>query len=289
MGERAAAVVVPETTAGDENVDCAVVVVVAHGDGPLAMDRVGGAREAARSPPVVMEQAVGSGRARHQDVRAPIVVQIGERGVGAALHDPVGVREHRERAVEVVSIDAERPSAHQEEIEIAVVIEVDEQWLPRAGHFAHARGGGHILEPLAFAIVQQVAVTVSADCKHVEPAVVVVVGERRGDGAHPGWQWQRHLGADVRHETAVHRIEPHAPACGNQQVVLAVAVVIAERQRRQWTAELRQAALAGDIGEADLTGRGSRRDAPHRDERLRAERQHRPSRERPFDPVHLRQ
>src|SRR6267378_7831572 len=96
-----AAIVVPEATARDEDVDRAVFVVVAQGAGPppLATDRVGGAREAARA--VIVEQAVRAGRARHEDVDAAIVVHIGERGVGTALNNSIRVRKQRERAVEV--------------------------------------------------------------------------------------------------------------------------------------------------------------------------------------------
>src|SRR6266571_159312 len=100
-----AAVVVPKTAAGDEDVDGTVVVVVAHRDGPLATDRVGGACEAAHA--VVVEQAVRAGRARYEDIRAPIVVHIGERGIGTALDNAVRVRKQCERAVEVVAIGGE--------------------------------------------------------------------------------------------------------------------------------------------------------------------------------------
>jgi len=101
-----------------------------------------------------VEQADHAGRARHKDVRAAIVVHIGERGIGTALDNPVGVGEQRKRPVEVVPIGAEGAAAHEEQVEIAVVVEVDEQRVSSAVHVAHAGSVGHIVEPLAFTIVQ---------------------------------------------------------------------------------------------------------------------------------------
>src|SRR6266576_4638084 len=102
----AAAVVVPQTAAGDEDVDGAVVIVVAHRDWPVATDRVGGPCEAART--VVAEQAGGAGRARYEDVRTAIVVHIGERGIGPALDDAVFADKQDEGAVDVVVHVGER-------------------------------------------------------------------------------------------------------------------------------------------------------------------------------------
>ena len=157
--------------------------------------------------------------------------------------------------------------------------------MPYACHGAHAGGASHILEPLAFAVVEQVAAAVRPDRKQVEPAVVVVIGEGRRDGA--GGQRQRRLAADVGDVTAVDGVEPRE-RCGNQEIVLTVAVVIAQRHGSRPSAEVRQAAFAGDIGEPHTgVGPRGRRDAPHRDERLRAELQHGPARKRAFDPVDL--
>src|SRR2546425_237912 len=126
----------PQTAAGDENVDCAVVVVIAHGDGPLAMDRVGGAREATRPPPPPPPPP--------------------------------------------------RPAARPPP--------------PPPPHSPPAPPAPPLPRP-------------PAPPPPPPPT--------------PAWERHRHRGAAARHETAVHRREPHALPCGNQQIVLAVAVVIA--------------------------------------------------------------
>ncbi len=165
------------------------------------------------------------------------------------------------------------------------MVHVDEQYMPDARHGLHTSGGSHVLEPLALAVVEQVAAAVRPDRKQVEPAVVVVVGEGRRDGARG--QRQRRPAADVGYVTAVDGVEPRE-RCDDQEIVLTVAVVIAQRQRSRPSAEVRQAAFARDIGEphAGVDTRGWR-DAPHRDERLRAELQYGPARQRAFDPVDL--
>ncbi len=133
--------------------------------------------------------------------------------------------------------------------------------------------------------MEQVAAAISPDRKQVEPAVVVIIGEGGRDG--PGGQRQRRLGAHVGDVTIVDGVEPRE-RCGNEEIVLTVAVVIAQRQRGRPRAEVRQAAFGGDVGEphagADTCGWP---DAPHRDERLRAEFQDGPARKRAFDPVDL--
>src|SRR3989454_7556415 len=206
----AAAVVVPESAAGDEDVDGAVVVVVAHSNWSRATDRVGRARETAHA--VVVEQAVRAGRARQEDVRTAIVVYIGERGIGTAVDNAVRIRKQRERAVEIVAIGAERPSAYEKQVEIAVVVEVDEQRVLGARHVAHPGGGGYIVEPFAFAIMQQITAAVGTDRKQVEPAVVVVVRERRDDCT--GGPRERHVCADGPPGNARNCAEPPPPRRG---------------------------------------------------------------------------
>ena len=258
MRKPAATAVVPETAAGDEDVDRAVVVVVAHRDGARAVDRVRGAREAAHA--IIMEEAIRAGRARHKDVRAAVVVDIGDRGSGPALANPVRVREC---TVEVVAIGGERSSAHEEQVEIAVVVEIDKDRAPGAIDVAHTGGNSHIVEPLAVAIMQQVAATIGADRKEVEPAIIVVVDEGRDDRA--GGKRDRRLCTHVCYETAVDRVEPRLWR-GDEEIVLAISVVIAPRQRRYRRAPVRQAALAGDIREVNRPGGRSGGDTTHRDE-----------------------
>src|SRR6266446_703266 len=113
------------------------------------------------------------------------------------------------------------------------MIEVDEDRAPRTVHVTHPGGGGYIVEPFAFAIMQQIAAAVGTDRKQVGPAVVVVVRERRDDCT--GGQRERHVRADVRHETAVNCVKPRARRRGNQEIVLTVAVVVSPGQRRDWT------------------------------------------------------
>lgn len=166
------------------------------------------------------------------------------------------------------------------------MVQIDEQRPPGTVHVPHAGRGSYVVEPLAFAIVEQIALTAGADRKQVGPAVIVVVCECRESGA--GRERQRHVCADVRDEPAVHRIESgRRRGRGEEEVVFTVAVVIAHRQRGRCSAQVREAGLAGDIGELDFSGRRAGRDAAHCDQRLRAERQHGPADEWPFDSVHF--
>ena len=233
-----------------------------------------------------MKQRVTAIRAGDEDVGASVVVEIAEGRVAAAPRDPIGVRERGERPVEVVAIHGERSTANQHQIEIAVMIDVDEHRAASAIHVAQAGGLSDILEPLAVAVAQQIAVVVCPNREQVEPAVVVVVGERRRDD--PGRQRQRHLVADVGNEAAVHGIEVNL-GTGHEEVGLAVAVVISQGERSDRAAAVRKPTLAGDIGEPHFGGGGRGRDAAHRDERRRIEGQHRPAGQRPFHPIDLRQ
>src|SRR5439155_1025595 len=105
--------------------------------------------------------------------------------------------------------------------------EVDEQGAARAVHVTHARRLRDILELLAVTVVQQIAASVGPDHEHVEPAVVVVVGERRADGTDR--QRQGHASSRVGDETLAQRVEPDLRRRDEQNVF---AVAVAQRERR---------------------------------------------------------
>ena len=241
------------------------------------------------------EQGIAAILAGHEDVDMSVVIEVAKRGVTAAAPEPQGIGEERKRPIQIVAVGAECAAAHQQQIEVSVVIEIDKQRVPRAGDVADPGLPCHVFEPaaiLALDVVQQVSAPIRADCKNVEPTVVVVVGECGEHGARG--QRQRHSGAHVGKEAALHRVQRHhrllVPVCPRQQQVLAtLLVVVAPRERRRWDAEVRQAAFTADVGEASLAGIGSRRDAPHGDERLRIERDEWPAGEWSFDPIHPRE
>src|SRR5206468_7276787 len=91
--------------------------------------------------------------------------------------DPVRRGRFGEGAVEVVAIDAPSVRSDEEEIEIAVVVEVDEHAAPRTAHVAEAGLGRDVGEGAAARVVEEVAASVATDGEQVEPAVVVEVGE----------------------------------------------------------------------------------------------------------------
>ena len=269
----------------DEEIQCAVVVVVADRDRTGASDRVGGTREATHR--VVEKQTIAADLARDEHVGAPVVVHIAEGGIGSALDDPVSVGSQGEGAIEVVAIDRERVPADEQQVQIAVVIEIDEQRAPGTVDVSHMRGCGDILKLPPFAVVQQVAAAVGSDHEQIEPAVVVVVRECRAHRA--GRKREGDPLAGIRDKALPERVEPNIGwRPRNQQIVFAVVVVVAQRQRRGRGSppEVRQPAFAGHIGEVNACVGGGR-DAAHRDERCRIEREHRPSDQRPFRPVHL--
>ncbi len=112
-GEGAVAAVVPETCAGgsrDEHVERTVVVIITdcHGAGGLPSPWPEGGCDLGVTPdPIVMEQRIAAILAADDDVAAPIIVEVAERGVAASPRDPVRIRNERECPVEVVAIDGE--------------------------------------------------------------------------------------------------------------------------------------------------------------------------------------
>src|SRR5438876_8653840 len=84
----AAAIVMPEAALAtpDEEIQCAVVVVVADRDRTGASDRVGGTREATHR--VVEKQTIAADLARDEHVGAPGGVLVAEGGIGSALDGP---------------------------------------------------------------------------------------------------------------------------------------------------------------------------------------------------------
>src|SRR5262249_55576230 len=146
--ERSVAVVEPQTRLTgrrprDEDIDEAIVVVIADGDRRSAgeSEATVGDREMPASL-VVIER----GRtlfADDENVHPPVAIEIGERRVArratGAGRESHRLRHVRERAVEVIAIDDECRTADQHEIEIAVVIEIREERFASAGEI---RDGG---------------------------------------------------------------------------------------------------------------------------------------------------
>ena len=138
------AVVQPETWraaggTGDDNVEEAIIVVVADGDGRAAVDG-----DAARGDHVgelaiagvVIERGVAF-LAHDEDVNPAVAVEVRERRVASdrgavAATQSHGLADFGEGAVEIVPIDEHRRSANQQQIQVAVVIDIDEQRFARA-------------------------------------------------------------------------------------------------------------------------------------------------------------
>ena len=154
------------------------------------------------------------------------------------------------------------------------MIEIDNESASRAVDVADAGLPRDVFKPATLIIVEEVATMVSPNGKDVEPTVVVVIHKRHEHRA--GGKRERHPAAHIGEEAALHRVQRDMrlmvraePA--HQQILAALLVVVPPRERRPGAAEVGESTLARDVGEPDLAGIRSRRDAAHRDERLRIE------------------
>src|SRR5204863_517789 len=109
----------------------------------------------------------------------------------------------------VVAIQRRAARPGDDQIEPAVVVtDAHDESAPGAADGAEPGHRTQVLKAAAkpgFDVVQLVRSAVRADREDVEPAVVVVVGERREYGA--GGQGQRHSRADVGKEAALHGVQ----------------------------------------------------------------------------------
>ena len=185
--EGSLAAVSPElrsSLAGEKNVQPAVIVEITHSDGtaeigsePTLGGHVGKALQAC----VSIEHA-GAVLASDEQIDAAVGVEVADgrvtRARGTANPGP------RERAVEIVAVHAVHHASipNHEQIEIAIVIEVDERGRVRPPDVGDARTRSDILERAASRVAEQIAVCIAADGEEVKPAIVVEVGEGRVDG-----------------------------------------------------------------------------------------------------------
>ena len=146
-------------------VEEAVVVVVCRGHDRRPRER-GERVEAARFEPAIDGHAVPP-RARDGKIDPPVIVEITERGAGCAGPVQSDSRGHlAECAVAVVAIEPIRRRRANEEIEVAVVIEIGEH---RRGRLGNVDGVG-LPEGVVAIVVKQ-----RAPFEVVEMTVVVVV------------------------------------------------------------------------------------------------------------------
>ena len=110
-----------------------------------------------------------------------------------------------ERSVEIVAIHGRRTFSHQQQVEIAIMIEIDENRFAPSLHISNSGLGGHILERPVAAVAEQVTASLATDGKEIQPAIVVVINERRERGA----VWQRDLCSfsAVSHESTLNSVE----------------------------------------------------------------------------------
>ncbi len=312
-GEATSAPVEPErrldaARAAHEDVEEPVVVEVperhrARGAGarhPAPRRRV---TEALR--PAVVEELVAPRLARDEEVDAPVAVEVAEGGVAGrtAAGEPEGGRRVAEGAVEVVAVHGGRPLPHEQEVQVAVVVEVREERPARAPHLADPRPRRDLLEGEVPPVAEEVGAALGAEDEEVEPAVVVVVGERRGEGV-GGERETRPLG-DVEHLATPEPVQAHdrRPTVGrwvrDEEVDDAVPVDVARGERgRSGRRGLRR---TGRGGGGRRRGKDVARDVrePHRirgvvlpqrpegEVVLRYEGQHRTPHQRSLRPPHL--
>src|SRR5690349_18464127 len=154
-----------------------------------------------------MHERVGATPIRDKQIDAAVAVEIGKRDIPrvAAPRETIARRGVSECAIEIVAIDRPLAVANEEEIEIAIVIEIDEDRFARAVHVGDPRPRRHVLERPIPPIAEQMTTTLAADCEKIEPAVVVVV-DKGGEGSAVR---ERDAGCarDVTRESAAHAKE----------------------------------------------------------------------------------
>ena len=172
----------------DEQVEEPVVVVIAHGD---RCSGVHGCEAACRrrvfvvALAEVVEQPQSPVGPHDHEIGVAVTVEVPERRVAAPLPDREAHRGGHlpERAVELLPIGAVPRGGRQQQIEVAVVIEVEEQRLPGGGHgLGEAGRRRDVAKPAAADIVQECPASGSRDVE-VESSVVVVIGESSCQGA----------------------------------------------------------------------------------------------------------
>ena len=122
--------------------------------------------------------------AREDEVDATVAIEVGHDGIART---PTGEAERRrrisERAVEVVAIDSALARTDEEEVEVAVVIQVREERLSRAMDVADACLGRNVDKGAIAIVAEQVTTPFGAYDEEVHPSIVVVVDERGERGA----------------------------------------------------------------------------------------------------------
>ena len=247
-----------------------------------------------------MQQRVAAAP-RDEHIDASVSVEIAERGITrvAAAGETEARRRFGERPVEIVSVDGAPTLSDEEKIEIAVVIEVDEQRFARALDVGDSRLRRHVLETSVAAIAEQVTASLAADDEEIEPAVVVVVRERRVRCALRKRD-ARALGsvADESAPNAIEMCDRLAPAGDKSRRTCRPCRRRRHRQRQAQRgpahcgAAPRQLPMrkpASLVTSVNLTISiaGRCRDRAQRDEILRRKRQDRTSRDRTFGRLHF--
>ena len=236
-----------------------------------------------------MEQPqVAVGGDQHH-VGLAVVAQVCDRRIATRPSQAHGRCHFDERAVQVVAIDARAGGRREQEIEVTIVIEVDEQRSRDGGRLKVERGRTHAAETSTPFVREEVGRARSKD-KKIDVPVVVVIAERRRDGA------VRESNPCLRGRLDKATIAASVQVARDEEVGRVVVVVIADRQRdgslerppphdtvRQRRYPLESAA-GGRVDEANRPRHPARVPFPFPPSpipQVRVERQHRVSERRP--------
>ena len=155
----------------------------------------------------VVKQRVATARIGDEEIGPTIPVEVAEQRVArvAVSGESECGRRVGESAVEIIAVQRALLRADEQQIEVTVVIEVGEERLPCTMNVAHTSLFGQLDKCPVATVAEQVPASVAAYREEVEPAVVVVVGERgicRTLGKRdPG------VRSDITNDSALHSVE----------------------------------------------------------------------------------